>query len=218
MFLLFSLASLLQDPLSVRADSVRPRHDALAYEVHLELPDSGARIRATVATRWRLSSAEPIRIDLDTVFSVSRITVNGRTAEWRRSGFQLYVQTGAATGAEVRTEIAYEGVPADGLVIRNEGPARTFFADNWPDRARKWLASRTIPATRRPLPGPSAHRRRSPWSRPGFSRPSSRRRAIAGPGTSRSRSRRRSTPWSSARRDSPPRRSDAEDAPIAASR
>jgi aminopeptidase N len=77
--------------------------------------------------------------------------VNDRPAEWRRSGFQLYIQTGAAVGAEVRTEIAYEGVPADGLVIRNEGAARTFFADNWPDRARKWLASQDHPGDKAPV-------------------------------------------------------------------
>ena len=87
MLLLFSVVSLLQDPLSVRADSVRPRHDALSYEVALTLPDSGSRIHAAVTTRWRLTSAEPIRIDLDTVFTVARITVDGRDVDWRRSGF-----------------------------------------------------------------------------------------------------------------------------------
>ena len=151
MFLLFSLVSLLQDPLSVRADSVRPRHDALAYEVQLTLPDSGSRIHAAVATRWRLASSEPIRIDLDTVFAVARATVNGRPVEWRRSGFQIYLPHGAGTGTEVRTEIVYDGSPADGLVIRGEGAARTFFADNWPDRARKWLASQDHPADKAPV-------------------------------------------------------------------
>jgi len=143
--LLFSVVSLLQDPLSVRADSVRPRHDALSYEVALTLPDSGSRIHAAVTTRWRLNSAEPIRIDLDTVFTVAHITVNGRDAEWRRSGFQLYVSHGAASGAEVSTEVVYDGAPLDGLVIRGVGETRTIFADNWPDRARKWLASQDHP-------------------------------------------------------------------------
>jgi aminopeptidase N len=142
---------LVQDPLSVRADSVRPRHDALAYQVELSLPDSGTRIQATVTTRWRLSSSEPIRIDLDTAFAVSRMSLDGREVEWRRSGFQLYVPHGARTGGEVTTRVEYGGSPGDGLVIRGEGNAKTFFADNWPDRARKWLASQDHPGDKAPV-------------------------------------------------------------------
>jgi aminopeptidase N len=37
--------------------------------------------------------------------------------------------------------ISYSGIPADGLIIsENKYGERTFFADNWPDRARNWLA------------------------------------------------------------------------------
>jgi len=103
--------------------------------VTLVIPDSGARIHATVATRWRLASAEPIRIDLDTAFAVNGVTLDGRAAEWRRSGFQIYISTGARTGAEVQTGISYDGVPGDGLVIRGAGSTRTIFADNWGDKA-----------------------------------------------------------------------------------
>jgi aminopeptidase N len=36
--------------------------------------------------------------------------------------------------------IDYSGVPSDGLIIsKNKFGDRTFFADNWPDRARNWL-------------------------------------------------------------------------------
>lgn len=36
--------------------------------------------------------------------------------------------------------IAYAGIPADGLIIsKNKYNERTFFADNWPDRAHQWL-------------------------------------------------------------------------------
>ena len=151
MILLFAALSLLQDPLSVRADSVRPRHDALSYAVELSLPDSGRAIQAAVTTRWRLSNSEPIRIDLDTVFTVSKVTVDGRAVEWQRSRFQLYVPHGSRTGSEVTTRVEYRGVPADGLVIRGEGKARTFFADNWPDRARKWLAAQDHPGDKAPV-------------------------------------------------------------------
>jgi aminopeptidase N len=36
--------------------------------------------------------------------------------------------------------VTYKGIPADGLIIsKNKFGKRTFFGDNWPDRARHWL-------------------------------------------------------------------------------
>lgn len=43
-------------------------------------------------------------------------------------------------GDTVRLQIHYQGIPQDGLVIGvNKFGDRTFFGDNWPDRARHWL-------------------------------------------------------------------------------
>ncbi len=142
---LLALAAQAQDPLSVRADSVAPRHDARHYDVALVLPDTGSVLRGSVTTRWRLESGAPLRIDLDTVYTVERVTLDGLPATWRRAGFQLYVDHGGRAGQDVTTEVEYHGVPADGLAIRGAGPARTIFADNWPDRARKWLPMQDHP-------------------------------------------------------------------------
>ncbi|HEY0041153.1 MAG TPA: M1 family peptidase, partial [Flavisolibacter sp.] len=36
--------------------------------------------------------------------------------------------------------VAYKGIPADGLIIsKNKYGDRTFFADNWPNRAHNWI-------------------------------------------------------------------------------
>lgn len=44
------------------------------------------------------------------------------------------------SGTDGLITIVYSGVPADGLIIsNNKFGDRTFFADNWPDRARNWL-------------------------------------------------------------------------------
>ena len=46
----------------------------------------------------------------------------------------------AAAGERRRIVVHYRGVPADGFTIgRNRHGERTFFADNWPDRAHHWL-------------------------------------------------------------------------------
>ncbi|MBL7742230.1 MAG: M1 family metallopeptidase [Chitinophagaceae bacterium] len=46
----------------------------------------------------------------------------------------------AKAGEERRFIIHYFGVPSDGLIIsRNKYGHRTFFSDNWPDRAHHWI-------------------------------------------------------------------------------
>ncbi|HYC87354.1 MAG TPA: M1 family metallopeptidase [Chryseosolibacter sp.] len=45
-----------------------------------------------------------------------------------------------AAGSNLRLQIHYSGIPADGLIIgKNKYGDRTFFGDNWPNRARHWL-------------------------------------------------------------------------------
>ncbi|MEL6925988.1 MAG: M1 family aminopeptidase [Bacteroidota bacterium] len=47
----------------------------------------------------------------------------------------------AVAAGDVRSfVIQYEGIPADGLIIaKNKHDERTFFGDNWPNRAHNWL-------------------------------------------------------------------------------
>jgi aminopeptidase N len=43
-------------------------------------------------------------------------------------------------------EILYQGIPADGLIIsKNRYGDRTFFGDNWPDRAHNWIPCKDEP-------------------------------------------------------------------------
>jgi len=43
-------------------------------------------------------------------------------------------------GDTIRLNIYYKGIPTDGLIIsKNKYGDRTFFADNWPDRAHHWI-------------------------------------------------------------------------------
>ncbi|MDP9230535.1 MAG: M1 family peptidase, partial [Bacteroidota bacterium] len=50
-------------------------------------------------------------------------------------------------GDEDEIDIRYEGIPADGLIIsKNKYGHRTFFSDNWPNRAHNWLPCVDNPA------------------------------------------------------------------------
>lgn len=45
-----------------------------------------------------------------------------------------------STGDTTTCVISYSGIPADGLIIsKNQYGSRTFFGDNWPNRAHNWL-------------------------------------------------------------------------------
>ncbi len=155
------LAQVAQAPLAARHDAERPRHDATHYDVWIRLADSGSVFQAAVTTAWRLTGREPVRINLDSAYRVRSLTIDGRPAAYRRQGADLLVVTLPRTPkATVVTKIEYDGAPPkfvradrrqselldDGLVQRGSGPSRKIFADNWPNRARKWLAAQDHPS------------------------------------------------------------------------
>jgi aminopeptidase N len=54
---------------------------------------------------------------------------------------------GKLKGDSAIYKITYKGIPADGLIIsKNKFNKRTFFSDNWPNRARHWLPCVDDPA------------------------------------------------------------------------
>lgn len=62
--------------------------------------------------------------------------------DYRHEGEELTLslQPAAQPGEERTFRILYQGIPADGLVIdKNKYGDRTFFGDNWPNRAHHWL-------------------------------------------------------------------------------
>lgn len=144
-----------QAPLGARYDGERTRHNALHYDVWIRLADSGSRFEARVETRWRLDGAEPIRLNLDPVYTVRSVTLEGQPTQVTRRGDEILIPH-AATAGEVTTRIEYHGAPPpfsggrtrtdDGLVQRGQGETRRIFADNWPNRARKWLAAQDHPS------------------------------------------------------------------------
>jgi len=49
-------------------------------------------------------------------------------------------------GDTLKVWITYKGIPSDGLIIsKNKYGDRTFFADNWPNRAHFWIPCKDVP-------------------------------------------------------------------------
>jgi aminopeptidase N len=142
-----------QSPLAVRADTIHPAHDALHYDITLVTSDTGTHVLAEVQTTWRLHSAEPVEMELDSAMRVVRVLVdskeNTRLARtmYARSATVVDVPHQKQAGDSVITRVRYHGQIRDGLIVgKNQYGDRTIFADNWPDRAHLWLASQDDPS------------------------------------------------------------------------
>ena len=128
--------------------------DVQHYRFQLELSDETDKITgiATVTISFPQSTKD-FSLDLIQLKNngkgIKVTNVKGRNV----SGFQqandrLNIQLKNFTEARSTDtfEIIYSGVPANGLIIsKNKFGDRTFFSDNWPNRARNWIPCNDVP-------------------------------------------------------------------------
>src|SRR3982751_7021541 len=134
--LLLLLQLQAESPLAVRADSIRPVHDALHYDITLVPSDTGTHVLAEVQTTWRLRSTEPVEMELDPAMRVVRVLIDGkentrlsRTLYARSSG-EIEVPHEKRAGDTVVTRVRYHGIARDGLIVgKNQYGERTILAD-----------------------------------------------------------------------------------------
>ncbi len=134
--------ALLQSASSLGAQSALPdlALDVLHYRFALTLPDSGAHIDgvATITVARRLP-ADTFALNL-VGLRVDSVRVDGRRVHPDRSADRVLVPLPTGVHDTLRVDVAYDGVPDDGLIIRRDSAGRwTYFGDNWPNRARHWL-------------------------------------------------------------------------------
>ncbi len=71
---------------------------------------------------------------------------NVGTFQQQNDKVMVQLTTPADTTKISHFTITYSGIPADGLIIsKNEYGDRTFFADNWPNRAHNWIPCNDVP-------------------------------------------------------------------------
>ena len=135
-------------PAPAQFDGPRPGVDVVRYEFHLALSDHSNVLDGLAKVTIRFTD-EPRDFYLDLVslkpgdvgMLVSRVTLDEIPIRFEHRDDKLWMRLGDDPVDSVATfEIAYRGVPADGLIIsQNRFGDRTFFADNWPNRARHWI-------------------------------------------------------------------------------
>ncbi len=121
--------------------------DVKHYTFNISLNDSNNIIEgeAQITTGF-LKSVNEITFDLANKnregkgMVVTSVTRNGAAEKFEQDNQLLIIEDKGKPGKENVYSISYEGIPADGLIIsNNKYGARTFFGDNWPNRAHNWI-------------------------------------------------------------------------------
>jgi aminopeptidase N len=129
--------------------------DVQDYRISIRVSDTSDRI---VVEEW-----VEVQLDApsDSVFlDLASVTTNGKgmtvtEVRWEEASVPYTHQNdlltvpapAGNTAALVHLRIFYNGIPEDGLIIgKNKYKQRTFFGDNWPNRAHHWIACNDHPS------------------------------------------------------------------------
>ena len=123
----------------------RANIDVLHYEFRIDFPNRGVpdtiRFAATTTVR-RTGTVTALSLDLVASLHVDSASVNGVRSAFTRPGDSVRVALPTGSTDTIRVAIFYRGLPSDGLIVRRDSTgAWTAFGDNFPDRARQWLAT-----------------------------------------------------------------------------
>jgi aminopeptidase N len=120
----------------------RPAFDVLDYALTIDLPDSGATIRANaLLSVTRTGKTDTLVLDLLDL-DVDRVSVDGRVVKFTRLPETIVIPLPRKGGKQYKVSIDYGGTVIDGLIVRKDSLGRwTYFGDNWPNRARHWIPS-----------------------------------------------------------------------------
>ena len=129
-----------------------PNIDVLHYKFQLTLSDETDEIRghAEIEIQFKVDDVSEFALDLigqlhpDSTngMTVTGITQNEQAVAFSHKNYRIHFQLRSPSRANERRTyaVSYHGIPADGLIIsKNMFGERTFFGDNWPNRARHWL-------------------------------------------------------------------------------
>lgn len=138
----FSLCCLLNFLAPVLLLAQNPKVDILEYEFHLKLNDENDVIKGNAIIDFQYNEdADVLELDFAAEENgkgmiIDSILQNGKQLKFQHSQEKLNINT----SSEDEISIFYHGIPEDGLIIsENKYGDRTFFGDNWPNRAHLWL-------------------------------------------------------------------------------
>ncbi len=129
--------------------------DVLSYHLTIELSDSSDLIRVKQQIKAVLkSNTDEVRFDLRTRdekgkgMEVHFVQIEDEKGSFSHKNNTLFISgLDGKAGDTLLLTVSYSGVPSDGLIIgKNKYGDRTFFGDNWPNRAHCWFACNDHPS------------------------------------------------------------------------
>tara|TARA_B100000963_G_scaffold101774_1_gene88033 strand:+ start:46 stop:1674 length:1629 start_codon:yes stop_codon:yes gene_type:complete len=125
-----------------------PNIDILNYKFEIHLNDTSDIIYGSADIALNIKDSEDrVRLDLISQgkdgmgMEVKKVTFNGSEVSYSHDNDVLLIETGALEySSRDIINVVYSGIPITGLIIGpNMHGDRTFFSDNWPNKARNWL-------------------------------------------------------------------------------
>ena len=134
-----------------------PRIDVQHYTFRLDISDDSDLIRGEADVVIKFVAANTRRFSLDLVgsdtsetgMSVRQVWQDSQPVNYQHANDLLTINlpTPPAVNDVFTFRIVYQGIPTDGLIIsQNKYGDRTFFGDNWPNRAHYWLPTNDHPS------------------------------------------------------------------------
>lgn len=123
--------------------------DILKYIIDIQVTDENNKIKVTENVHAQFSTTiDTFYLDLtnfngNTGMQVSRVLEQGYPVSFihKNNRLGILVVPPPKNTPYFDFQIEYEGIPSDGLIIgKNKFNERTFFGDNWPQRAHHWFA------------------------------------------------------------------------------
>lgn len=128
--------------------------DVQHYRFELQLNDDNNTIKGTAAIAVKFTK-QIDKVVFDLVkkqangkgMTVIGVKKNDQSVSFTQDAQHILIDDAGTASTQNTYIISYEGVPADGLIIStNKFGNRTFFGDNWPNRAHNWLPCNDHPS------------------------------------------------------------------------
>lgn len=124
--------------------------DVLHYNFEIAVSDSSDLIEgiATIQAKVLCNNTSSIQLSLGKSMQVNLVSFDNKSIEFTRYESLLRIENIPDFQSDYLTfKIYYSGVPADGFIIsENKFGDRTFFGDNWPNRAQEWIPCNDHPS------------------------------------------------------------------------
>ncbi len=150
-YLLFAFSTLLGSSLLSQQNSV----DVIRYDVDLLLTDSNDIVFVDEQIKLIVRN-NPVQLDLYNVDAdgfgmiidnTHGVKVNGKQCRFSHKDEVLSLFDSFNKGDTLTIRLFYSGIPKTGLIIsENKFGDRTFFGDNWPNRAHHWITCNDHPS------------------------------------------------------------------------